>query len=153
MFAAVAFLGLTILLWGQAGQVLTAMAPARAAGVRKSTLKTAVTVQLRSGYHVNSHTPDDDYLIPLVLTWDPSPLEVKEVLYPKAEKSSFAFSTKPVSVYAGSFEIVTNFAVPAKAPLGASVLTGRLRYQACNNTMCLPPKTVEVRLPLEIRAQ
>ncbi len=144
---------LSLQLWGQFGQVLTVTPPVRAAGARNASFTAAVTVQLRNGYHVNSHTPDEDYLIPLMLTWDPSPLEVKEVVYPKAEKASFSFSTKPVSVYTGTFDIVTRFNVPAKAPVGALVLNGRLRYQACNDTMCLPPKTVEVKVPVEIRAQ
>jgi thiol:disulfide interchange protein DsbD len=108
---------------------------------------------LKNGYHVNSNKPNDEYLIPLRLSWNASPLEVLEIAYPQAQTANYSFSDKPVSVLSGQFDIVTRFRVPAKAPLGASVLNGKLRYQACDDTSCLPPKTVEVKLPVEIRAK
>jgi hypothetical protein len=119
--------------------------------VRNADASVKLPVRLRSGYHVNSSTPADQYLIPLGLTWNSSPLEVREIVYPKPRMESYSFSSKPLSVYTGDFEIVTRFKVPAQAPVGASVVNGRLRYQACTNSACLPPRTVAVRLPIEIR--
>lgn len=107
-------------------------------------------MRLRNGYHVNSNTPADEYLIPLRLTWNAAPLQVAEVVFPKPQLEKHAFSTKPLSVFSGDFDIVTKFRAPANAPLGMATLTGKLRYQACNDTMCLPPKTVEVELPVDI---
>jgi len=31
------------------------------------------------------------------------------------------------------------------------VLTGKLRYQACNHNACFPPKTIDVKVPADIR--
>ena len=56
-----------------------------------------------------------------------------------------------MSVFSGDFDIVTRFRAPSSAPLGMSILVGKLRYQACNDKMCLPPKTVEVKLALDLR--
>jgi hypothetical protein len=112
-----------------------------------------LTCQIRGGYHVNSNTPADQYLIPLRLTWDASQIKTIDVSYPKPQMVSYSFSPKPLSVHTGDFDIVTRFQVPPQAPLGPSVLAGKLRYQACNDSMCLPPKTVEVRLSLDIRAK
>jgi hypothetical protein len=112
-----------------------------------------VIVALRAGYHVNSSTPADEYLIPLKLSWEGAPLETLEVAYPTPHLMNASFSKKPVSIYSGQFDIVTRFRVPANAPLGPLVLSGKLRYQACNDSTCLPPKTVEVKLPVEIRAR
>ena len=36
--------------------------------------------------------------------------------------------------------------MPASAPAGLGAVNGKLRYQACTDKMCLPPKTVDVRL-------
>ncbi len=140
-------------LWAQPGAIVTVVPPARMNAVRESAASSKLSVQLRSGYHVSSSTPSEDYMVPLSLTWDASPLAVREILYPKPQSVSYSFSTKPISVYTSDFEIVTRFAVPAKAPLGMSMLAGKLRYQACNNTMCFPPKTVEVRLPVDIQSK
>ncbi len=151
--AALLLLAAALHLRAQIGQVLTVSAPPRVSASRNSGLTVPLSVQLRKGYHVNSNTPDDEYLIPLTLTWDAPNLELRDTVYPKPEKETFSFSTKPVSVYTGAFEIVSRFAVTPKTPLGASVLTGKLRYQACTDNMCMPPKTVDVRVPVEIKAQ
>jgi thiol:disulfide interchange protein DsbD len=110
----------------------------------------ALPLELRPGYHVNSNTPSDEYLIPLRLTWSAGALEATGFTFPKAQMEKYSFSEKPLSVYTGDFEIVTHFKVPPGAAPGPSTLTGKLRYQACNSTMCLPPKTLEVSLPVEI---
>lgn len=114
-----------------------------------ATLK--VTAQLQAGYHVNSNKPNEDYLIPLKLSWTSEPLQVAEVAYPKAETEKASFSDKPLSVYSGSFDIVTTFKVPASAPNGMAIVSGKLRYQACNDRLCLPPKTVDVPVTVDIQ--
>jgi hypothetical protein len=86
----------------------------------------------------------------LRLTWKSTPLEVAEVVYPKPQLEKYAFSEKPVSVFSGDFEILTRFKVPASVNPGLAVLPAKLRYQACNDRMCLAPKTVDIALPVEI---
>lgn len=99
---------------------------------------------------MNSNTPADEYLIPLRLTWVSGPLQVEQVQYPKPQLEKYDFSDKPVSVFSGTFDIVTKFKVPPNAPAGVLSIAGKLRYQACNNKECLPPKTVDVQLPVNI---
>jgi DsbC/DsbD-like thiol-disulfide interchange protein len=115
-----------------------------------ATVASALKVTLRPGYHVNSNTPSDEYLIPLRLTWNSGAVESTGFTFPKPQMEKYAFSDKPLSVFTGDFEIITHFKVPAKAAPGPSTLTGKLRYQACNNTMCLTPKTIDVSLAVEI---
>jgi hypothetical protein len=110
----------------------------------------ALPLDLRPGYHVNSNTPSDDYLIPLRLTWDRGALEPAGFVFPQPRMEKYSFSDKPLSVFSGEFQIVTHFKAAAHAPPGPATMTGKLRYQACNNTMCLPPKTLDVALQIEI---
>lgn len=119
-------------------------------GKKNSTLTAKVAVSLRNGFHVNSNKPADDYLIPLRLTWTPEPLALKEVQYPAPRMEKYEFSEKPLSVYSGDFELTTQFQIPDAAPTGPQVITGKLRYQACTHKECFPPKTVDVKLPVEI---
>lgn len=114
------------------------------------TADAAVALQLREGYHVNSNTPSDAYFIPLRLTWSPGPVEAVAVIFPKPQMEKLAFSEKPVSIFTGNFEVVTKFKAAAGAPLGQNVVTGKLRYQACNDRMCLPPRTLDLSLPVEV---
>lgn len=118
---------------------------------RGSTADLKLKVQLQSGFHVNSNTPADAYLIPLKLTWAKEPLETEQIMYPKPELEKYAFSVNPVSVFSGTFEIVTRFKAPANVAPGLSIMGGKLRYQACNDKECLPPRTIDVRATVSIQ--
>jgi thiol:disulfide interchange protein DsbD len=106
---------------------------------------------LQPGFHVNSNMPGDDYLIPIKLTWNKDPLEAGQVTYPKPQMEKLSFSPNPISVYTGTFEIATHFKAPASAMPGMAFMNGKLRYQACNDKECLPPRTVDVRVTLDIQ--
>lgn len=115
-----------------------------------ATVDAKLPLQLRPGYHVQSNTPTDKYLIPLRLTWNAGPLAAAAVTYPKPQMEKYAFSEMPQSVFSGNFDLVTKFKVPANAIAGPTAITGKLRYQACNENMCLPPKTMDVTLQVDI---
>jgi len=126
--------------------------PQKVAGKRGGEVTAKLALSLGEGYHVNSNTPHEAYLIPLKLTWSATPLEVASITYPKPHDEKYQFSPdEPLSVFTGNFEIVTKFKVPADTTSGPAILAGKLRYQACNNTMCFPPKTLDVKQPVEIQ--
>lgn len=110
-----------------------------------------IKAQLQPGFHVNSNTPSEDYLIPLKLTWAKEPLQAGQVVYPKSQSEKYDFSPTPLSVFSGNFEIVTRFKAPADARNGPAIMNGKLRFQACNNKECLPPRTIDVAVMLEIQ--
>ena len=74
-----------------------------------------------------------------------------EVAYPKPQMVKVPFQEKPLSVLTGKFELSTQFKVPADASVGPATVTGKLRYQACNDKSCFPPKTLEVKVPVEVQ--
>jgi hypothetical protein len=125
--------------------------PQKVSAKRNADVTAKIDVSIAAGYHVNSNAPHEAYLIPLRLTWIAAPLTVETVIFPKARDEKYSFSEEPLSVFTGNFEIATKFKVPADALNGPAILAGKLRYQACNNTMCFPPKTVEVKLPVEVQ--
>lgn len=134
----------------QGSGVLTVAPPPKLVAKRNTTVTAKIAVQLRNGYHVNSNTPSDEYLIPLRLTWNAAPLEPQGVSYPTPKMEKYEFSEKPLSVFTGDFEIATRFKVPAAASPGLIVISGKLRYQACNHKECLPPRTLDIKLPVDI---
>src|SRR5689334_5316358 len=79
------------------------------------TVDVKLMAMLNEGFHLNSHTPTEDYLIPLTLKWE-GPLEEVEVVYPKPQLEKYAFDDKPLSVLTGQFPLVTKF----KAPPGST---------------------------------
>jgi hypothetical protein len=127
------------------------IAPEKVVARRNTTQELDLTVQVKQGFHVNSTTPSDEYLIPLRLTFTDSPVKVADVVFPKPKMQTFQFATKPMSVYEGDIRATAKLKIPGTIPSGPQTLTGKLRYQACNDRMCLPPRTLEIRVPVEIR--
>jgi thiol:disulfide interchange protein DsbD len=136
---------------GSGNDVLSLAPSARLTIHRGDTAEFTLKAELQPGFHVNSNMPGDDYLIPIKLTWNKDPLEAEQVTYPKPQMEKLSFSTNPISVYTGAFEIGTRFKAPSTAMPGMAFMNGKLRYQACNNKECLPPRTVDVRVTLDVQ--
>jgi hypothetical protein len=106
---------------------------------------TAVDLRFRvdDGFHINSHTPKDELLIPTVLKIETGNVKVVEEQYPAG--SAFRLQVgagETLDVYQGEFRVNARVV----APKGSSTLTGALRYQACDSTACFPPKLLAVRV-------
>ena len=99
---------------------------------------------------MNSSTPTEKYLIPLTLKWTSTTVETENVEYPKPQSLKLAFESKPLSILSGKFMFLTKFKVGLNTPAGPTTVTGKLRYQACNDKACFPPKTVEIKLPVNV---
>jgi hypothetical protein len=134
---------------GSLSSVLHVAPPEKIVAKRGAVVEVPFTIEVKHGYHVNSDKPADEYLIPLRFTFTPGSLELVDVAWPKPAMQKFPFSEKPLSVFEGTFKVVAR--MKAGTQPGASHLAGKLRYQACNDRMCLPPRTLEVKAPVEIR--
>lgn len=110
-----------------------------------------VIIDIKSGFHINSNRPGDEFLIATALKLDKADgITTTRVIYPKAKMQKFPFSEKPLSVYEGRAVLkFTARALVSKAP-GAYNLKGKLTVQACNDEACLRPATIDVSVPVEI---
>lgn len=114
-----------------------------------STARIAALVSIEHGWHVHSNKPTLDYLIPTVLDLQvPVGWPEETIQYPQAEMQTFAFAEEPLAVYDGDVVILSEVRIPEGTPDGAFVVRSSLRYQACDDSQCLPPvtTTAEVRL-------
>lgn len=96
-----------------------------------------IVATIAAGWHVNSHTPSEEFAIPTVLEIDPATAElIGQPGYPAHAMKAFEFTGgKELAVYDGTFSI----AFRAKLKPGATKIGAILRYQACSDTVCLPP--------------
>ena len=139
------------LLSAQTSPQLAVTPPEQITVKRGASATVKVTATLSDGLHLNSHTPMEDFLIPLNLKWADSAIQAGEVVYPKPQIVKVPFQEKPLSVLTGKFELDTTFKVPVTAAVGPLTVTGKLRYQACNDKSCFPPKTLDVKVPVEVQ--
>ena len=155
------------LLWGRAAQqfgdlqgsaartvkqqreyVTYAAEPAVVAAGKRSVVEVHLVVV--DGYHVNSHAPKSDLLIATVAKLEPQDAGVRmePVEYPRGASYSFAADPGEVlDVYSGAVVL----RVPVVAAVGEHVLQGMLRYQACDQKACYPPKTLALVVPFTAR--
>ena len=131
---------------------LTVGAASKVSGKRSASVEARIPVSVLPGFHVNSNKPSEEYLIPLKLTWTATgALEPGAIVYPKPTQEKYEFADKPLSVLTGSFDIVASFKIASNASAGPGSAAGKLRYQACNNRACFPPKTVDVSVNYQIQ--
>ncbi len=106
----------------------------------------ALHFRIAQGMHINSHTPSDEYLIPTVFSIpDREGVKLDAASYPSGAAITLPSDPKTkLSVYSGEFIIQAKIVSPA----GNHLMQGKLRYQACNDTQCLPPKTITV--PIDV---
>jgi hypothetical protein len=118
---------------------------------RGKTFDIAVVAQIKPTYHINAHKVLDEYLIPTEIAPQfPSGLRVVSTDYPAGELKQFSFSPNKLAVYSGKVTLRLRVEASATAPLGPRDLPLELRYQACNDAMCLPPVKVPVSLRVTV---
>lgn len=121
--------------------------------VRGSTFEVAVDVGILSGFHMNAHKPSEDYLIPTVLTAKlPAGFKELETTYPDGVAKKLSFADKPLLVYTDHFTVRAKVTAETSAPLGKVKLPFTLQYQACNDSVCLPPVRIPVTATIDVAA-
>lgn len=120
--------------------------------VRKGgTVQGTVTMDIPSGYHVNSNRPLEKFLIASQLQIEaPKGMRAGSVVYPRPVLRKLKFSKSKVSVFEGRTVIRFSVTVPASFPSRTVQLKGHLRYQACNDDICFPPRTRDVSVGLKV---
>ncbi len=117
-----------------------------------SAVKVPLKFRLSDGYHINSNVPRSELLIPTVLTLQASSPAVSiRIRYPKGEDVAFEFEpNEKLNVYSGEFIITASLRATRAASPGVHTVRGALKFQACNDRACFPPKTLPVEFQLTV---
>ena len=111
----------------------------------------AITLAIRSGYHINAQKPSEDYLIGTkVDVQAPAGVTVMKTAYPAAKYAKFSFSDAPLAVYQGTVKITLTLKIAAGAAPGPLTIPAKVTFQACNDEQCLPPSTVDVSATAQV---
>ena len=116
-----------------------------------TTARVGLEVTLDPGFHVNSNTPLDEFLIPTVLTLAPPEGFVLEgVAFPDAIHLEQEGAESPLAVFEEQFRMGAQFLVDGSLAPGDYVIPGTLRYQACNDLMCFNPTSADIQFDLTV---
>ncbi len=108
--------------------------------------------RVASGFHINSNTPKSEFLIPTALKMDlPTDIVLGKIDYPAGKDLAFPFSPdEKLNVYSGDFTINVAVHPLSSVSPGKYIMRGVLRYQACDNAQCFPPKTLPVNFDVKV---
>ncbi|CAN5788643.1 hypothetical protein BH18ACI4_BH18ACI4_15020 [soil metagenome] len=115
-------------------------------------VRAVVVMDIPAGFHVHSNRPLEKFLIATQLHVEaPKGVRVGPVVYPRAVLRNLKFSKSKVAVYEGRTTMRFKVTIPTDFGSDSTELKARLRYQSCNDEVCFPPQTREVKIPIRIR--
>ena len=146
----------TSLAWAQMsgpkGPAVTIAPPPLVSVARGSQGAVPLDFRVVRGFHINSNTPHSEFLIPTALKFDtPTDIVLGRISYPPGRDMSFPFSPdEKLNVYSGDFRIVLNVRPLHTVVPGKYAFHGQLKYQACDNAQCYPPKQLLVNFEVKV---
>jgi thiol:disulfide interchange protein DsbD len=112
----------------------------------------AVEFTVHDGLHAQSHTPSDPSYIQFVLTPTADPSATwGDVQYPAGKDITLPELGK-LNVYVGKTIILIPVTISADAKAGPLALTGKVFFQACNDTTCFRPETIQFSVDAPVLA-
>jgi DsbC/DsbD-like thiol-disulfide interchange protein len=120
------------------------------------TTEARVTVRIRPGFHVQANPAADEFLVPLTVELsERPPVRVGLPIYPAGRPHRLRGATGHLLTYQGAVTLRVPLQAEADGGRGRDevlVLSGSLRYQACDDRICLRPSAVPIRLPVRVSA-
>jgi thiol:disulfide interchange protein DsbD len=134
------------------GKVTVRLEIDRPEAVRGGQTGLEIFAEIQRGWHINGHKPEDTFLVPTEVRFTlPPGVSTDTLNYPRADRKSFAFAPgKQLLVYEGKVGITTALNVPADFAGTRVRVEAVLRYQACNDSTCLPPTTATAELLVSV---
>jgi len=138
--------------FGPKGPVVTLASAPVVTATQGQAATVPITFNVAGGYHINSNHPKSDYLIPTALKVEATTdIVIGKTTYPDGQDMSFAFAPdEKLNVYTGDFRIDVLVRPLHSVQPGKYVVRGSLRYQACDNKACYPPKNLPISFDVKI---
>jgi hypothetical protein len=118
---------------------------------RGGTTKGTIVMSIPGGLHVNSYRPNSEYAIPTTVRVTGAGLKFGAVNYPRGKNRKFGFSDDSINVYEGRTTFTFNVTVPANFRGNTISVRAVVKYQACTDEVCYPPKTKEITLTARVQ--
>jgi thiol:disulfide interchange protein DsbD len=103
-------------------------------------IRVALQLDIKRGWHINAHKPLDTSLVPteVIVKTDPQ-FSLEKIHYPQPKRKKFDFVQGELMIYEGTVAIFIDLGVSAEAGPGEGRISGKIKYQACDNRSCLLP--------------
>ncbi len=118
-----------------------------------STVRLALAVSLPEGFHAQSNRPYEPAYIPTTLSLDPPDgVTITEVVFPPSTDFFLQGTAEPLAVFEHEFVIGLVAEIGSGVSPGELTIPGRLRYQACDNTVCYRARSIDTTWTVSVVA-
>jgi thiol:disulfide interchange protein DsbD len=114
-------------------------------------IQTVLHARIERGWHINSNKPNDESLIPAVLTSANPSFPLSGIVFPDPKEKNLGVSEKPVSVFEDEIDIPITIAVKKTTPAGTYAIPLQFDYQGCNDRICMAPSGERIELILKVK--
>jgi DsbC/DsbD-like thiol-disulfide interchange protein len=118
---------------------------------RGSSARGTIVLSIPGGLHVNSSRPASEYAIPTTVRLSGSGVRVGGPTFPRGVNRKFQFSENVINVYEGTVRFPFSVNVPAGFKGDTVRVRAVVRYQACTDEVCYPPRTREITLTAKVK--
>lgn len=153
IFTSLSFLAFAILFActiSVCGQTVTASLH-NAKIVRGAKAEGTIVLSIPEGLHVNSNKPESEYAIPTTVRISGVGFKTNAIDYPTGTNRKFQFSETELNVYEGEIKIPFSITVLRSFRGKTLSVKALIRYQACTDEVCYPPRNKEVVMTASVR--
>ena len=118
---------------------------------RGASARGSIVLSIPGGLHVNSSRPASEYAIPTTVRLSGTGVRVSGPTYPRGVNRKFQFSENLINVYEGTVRFPFTVNVPRGFKGDTVRVRAVVRFQACTDEVCYPPRSKEVTLTARVR--
>lgn len=114
--------------------------------------KASVELTILSGWHINANPAANENAIATEIAVAAAGGLAGKPGYPSPKIEKLSFDPEPLLVYDGVTSVPVTLQAAATAATGSHTLKGTIRFQSCNDQVCLPPATLTFEVPVVVDA-
>jgi len=107
-----------------------------------------VKFTLKEGFHIYGKPIRDGY-IPLTITLKSNPnFSLDSLQFPDTKKITLESINETFNILPKEFTLASFLRISKKPQLGSYFLNITIKFQACNNKLCMPPEELKYQFPI-----
>ncbi len=115
------------------------------------TAKATLTLQIAEGWHINANPATPEFMVPTEVDLPPGAgITAGTPVYPLPQKLKLGFEESELSVWDERVTIQVPLAVARDAMNGRRAVVGKIKFQACNDQLCLAPASITFALDVTV---
>jgi thiol:disulfide interchange protein DsbD len=101
-------------------------------------------------WYIHGPGKDGDMIPTEFIFAEESRIRIKDLVFPMTENKKFDYLSETVALFSGEVLVKGILVIPQDLSQGEHVLKGKISYQACSASSCLPPGTLPLSITVRV---